>query len=302
MLSTEARDRRIDVGPVSVRVLEAGEGDVVLLLHGGVPGSAAYAGSAELWRPWIDDLARGNSVLAPDLPGCGGTRGESDEHLTITGSAELLLQMLSQLNVGAVHVVAHGESALVALKLARSSAVVSSCTLLAGHQVAPTNEAVLNLTSAHPPVLAAPAARQGWALDRLSYSSHHITPELLQVPSGARDSVDGLPEAWRPGSGFDGRRRGDIARAKAELYDFCRESSFDVPLALVWAAEDPSTSVEYGYEIMRILARSAAALEFHVMNRVGHFMFREDPAALTRLLRSVWQAAPARALGVPVNS
>jgi pimeloyl-ACP methyl ester carboxylesterase len=302
MLSTEVRDHRIDVGGVSVRVLEAGAGDVVLLLHGGVPGSAAYSGSAELWGAWIDDLARENRVLAPDLPGCGGTRGESEEHLTIAGSAELLLRMLAQLDVGAVHVVAHGESALVALKLARSSAVVSSCTLLAGHDVAPTNEAVLNLTSAHPPVLAAPAARQGWAIDRLSYSSSHITPELLQALSGSRDTVDGLPEPWRPGQGFDGRRKGDIARAKAELYDFCRESSFDVPLALVWAAEDPSTSVAYGYEIMQILARSAASLEFHVMNRVGHFMFREDPAALARLLRSVWQSADARTPSLPVNS
>lgn len=302
MLTTEVRDHRIDVGGVSVRVLEAGSGDVVLLLHGGVPGTAAYSGSAELWRPWIDDLARGNRVLAPDLPGCGGTRGESDEHLTVEGTAKLLLQMLAQLDVDAVRVVAHGESALVALKLARSSAVVSSCTLLAGHEAAPTNEAVLNLTFAHPPVLAAPAARQGWAIDRLSYSSSHITPELLRMLSGARDAVDGLPEAWRPGDGFDGWQKGDVARAKAELYDFCRESSFDVPLALVWAAEDPSTSVAYGYELMQILARSTASLEFHVMNRVGHFMFREDPAALTRLLRSVWQSADERSPSVPVTS
>jgi pimeloyl-ACP methyl ester carboxylesterase len=299
MLSTEVNDRRVEVDGVGIRLLEAGAGDVVLLLHGGLPGSAPYSGSAELWRPWIGDVAQGNRVLAPDLPGCGVTRGERDEHLTVAGTAELLVQLLAQLAVGRVHVVAHGDSALVALRLARTAAaVVASCTLLAGHDVAPTNEAVLNLTCAHPPVLASPAARQGWALDRLSHHSAHITPQLLQALADPRDAAD----AWRPGSGFDGRRRSDVTREKAELYEFCREGSFAVPIALVWGAEDPSTSVAYGYEIMRILAASAASLEFHVLNRVGHFPFREDPAGFVRVTRSIWQNAPARRVDVPVQS
>lgn len=50
-----------------VGYLEAGSGDLLLLIHG-------MAGTAEHWRPVIEPLALGNAVIAPDFPG----HGESD--------------------------------------------------------------------------------------------------------------------------------------------------------------------------------------------------------------------------------
>ena len=46
--------------------VQAGSGPVLLLIHG-------IAGSLENWQAVIEPLARGNTVVAPDLPGHGGS-------------------------------------------------------------------------------------------------------------------------------------------------------------------------------------------------------------------------------------
>jgi len=56
----------IEVDGSSMRVLEAGCGDPVLLGH-------SYLWSAEMWRPQIDALARHCRVIVPDLWGHGGS-------------------------------------------------------------------------------------------------------------------------------------------------------------------------------------------------------------------------------------
>lgn len=48
------------------RVLSAGKGRALVLLHG-------FTGAAETWLPFVDELSRDWRVIAPDLPGHGGT-------------------------------------------------------------------------------------------------------------------------------------------------------------------------------------------------------------------------------------
>jgi pimeloyl-ACP methyl ester carboxylesterase len=62
--ATEVRVMSATVHGREVGYLEAGSGDLLLLVHG-------MAGTAEHWRPVIEPLALGNAVLAPDFPGHG---------------------------------------------------------------------------------------------------------------------------------------------------------------------------------------------------------------------------------------
>src|SRR5450755_1160927 len=56
--------RKISLHGRSVNYVQAGSGPVLLLIHG-------MAGTLENWRAVIEPLARGHTVLAPDLPGHG---------------------------------------------------------------------------------------------------------------------------------------------------------------------------------------------------------------------------------------
>lgn len=59
-------DRRLEPGGIPTAVLEGGDGPPVVLLHGQGEFGAT-------WEPVIRDLVRTHRVLAPDLPGHGGS-------------------------------------------------------------------------------------------------------------------------------------------------------------------------------------------------------------------------------------
>ena len=63
------RHRRIDVDGLATHFLEAGDGDPVVLLHGGEFGASAEIG----WDKTIPVLAQRYRVLAPDMLGFGGS-------------------------------------------------------------------------------------------------------------------------------------------------------------------------------------------------------------------------------------
>ncbi len=72
LASLPVTQRRIDAAGVSTALLEGGEGDPVILLHG--PG-----GNAAHWLGLIPGLARTHRVIVPDLPGHGASEiGEAD--------------------------------------------------------------------------------------------------------------------------------------------------------------------------------------------------------------------------------
>jgi len=57
-------DRFAKVNGVRLHYLIAGKGEPVILLHG-------YAQNSHMWRPLIPQLAKTNTVIAPDLRGFG---------------------------------------------------------------------------------------------------------------------------------------------------------------------------------------------------------------------------------------
>jgi pimeloyl-ACP methyl ester carboxylesterase len=59
-------DKFAEVNGVRLHYLEAGKGDPIVLLHG-------YAETAHMWRPLMQQLAKTNRVIAPDLRGAGSS-------------------------------------------------------------------------------------------------------------------------------------------------------------------------------------------------------------------------------------
>jgi pimeloyl-ACP methyl ester carboxylesterase len=288
MLSGDLLQERVDVGGRTLRVLRAGQGTPVVLLHGGTAGWTEYPGAAEIWDPWIPHLAATHEVLAFDMPGSGESSVESLRDLTVAGSAELIGRALAALEVPDAHVVGHAESSLVALKLARQGFAgrrVLSCTLIAAHEAGPTGDGIADITLLHPPASGDAVARYGWALDRLSWSPDHISADLLgrlaehAAGPAHRHALDLLAAESdrRP-------RRADVAAAKAELFEYCRDEGYSLPIAAVWGADDPTSTLAHGHELLRFLSTGTASVTFHAMNRTGHFPFSEDPGALTRIL------------------
>ena len=98
--------RTASVGGLNVQYLIAGHGSPIVLLHG-------YAETSRMWRPLMPRLAAKYTVIAPDLPGIGGSAIPADG-LDMTHAATRIHDLVRQLGLGKAAVVGHDIGLMVA--------------------------------------------------------------------------------------------------------------------------------------------------------------------------------------------
>src|SRR6478736_1592084 len=98
--------RTASVDGVSLQYLIAGQGPTIVLLHG-------YAETSRMWRPLMPRLAANFTVIAPDLPGIGGSAIPSDG-LDMTHAASRMHALVKGLGVNKAAVVGHDIGLMVA--------------------------------------------------------------------------------------------------------------------------------------------------------------------------------------------
>src|SRR3954447_12405676 len=110
----------ITVAGRRVSLLRAGNagGEPIVLLHGGRAGLSPIACGARLFDRVIPLLASGRTVIAPDLPGCGGTELKSPQDLNVEKLAEFVVALLDALSIKRAHVVGHDLGGFIGLWLA----------------------------------------------------------------------------------------------------------------------------------------------------------------------------------------
>ena len=106
--------KRIHVDGLSVRYFEAGAGSPVLLLHG-----ASLGSSADVWLRNLAPLAAHRlHVIAPDLPGFGGTDNPAD--VSVSYRKKFILAFMDALKIERAALIGHSQAGRVALDLALS--------------------------------------------------------------------------------------------------------------------------------------------------------------------------------------
>jgi pimeloyl-ACP methyl ester carboxylesterase len=91
---------------LTLQYLEAGRGPAVVLLHG-------YAETSRMWRPLMPQLSDRYHVIAPDLPGIGGSAVPTDG-LDMASAARRIHALIRQLGVEHAVVVGHDIGLMVA--------------------------------------------------------------------------------------------------------------------------------------------------------------------------------------------
>jgi len=278
----------IEVDGRAVRVLEAGAGPAVLLLHGAAPGQSPWCGSADLWGPFAGLLvAAGCRVIAIDRPGAGGSAARAVDDLTYGAVAGAVAGVAAARGLGPVHLVGHGPGGLVALLLARAGQhdlAVRSATVLNSPEVTPTGDMAMDVALLHPPAPGGTAASQLWAMGRLSFDNHHLDglgpllSRLAAAPANAAAAAIAADQA------ADARLRGDLLSAKGQVFAHARDHGYDVPIQLIWGANDPSSPPPFAVATLNYLATTTAELSLSFVNRAGHFAFREKPGEVAGLV------------------
>ncbi|WP_426954500.1 alpha/beta fold hydrolase [Muricoccus radiodurans] len=276
------RTRMITAGGIATRIAEAGSGPAIVLIPPGLFGHGTLGGlfcpTLNLWDTALPALAATNRVVALDTLGQGST-GAGTVPPTLDAALGHLTAVLDALGISRAHLVGHDEGAMLAVRLAfQDPGRVASCTLVSAPTVAPTGDGLNPLFLANPLEPRLSEQGQRWALERLSWSPHHINPALLA------DAVAAPPPAEAPAL------MGTAMKAKGENFAAWRDTGFPVPAMVVWGQDDPAFGPAYGRSLFELIAARQPATQLHLLNRAGYFPYREQPRLFNGLVAGFVQA------------
>jgi pimeloyl-ACP methyl ester carboxylesterase len=260
-----------------ISYLTAGEGPVLVLIHG-------IASDSEAWRASLPLLARRATVIAPDLPGHGSS-GKGPGDYSLGSLACMLRDLLVKLGHERATLVGHSLGGGVAMQFAymyperterlvlvSSGGLGRSVNLLLRAATLPGSELAIALTIG--PVTALGRAGMA-ALRRVGLRA---APDLGEVGRGFATLADNEGRAafldtLRSVVNFKGQR----IDASDRLYLAC-----GMPTLLVWGERDPIIPVGHGHRATEQMPGS----RFVTFPDSGHFPQLDDPHRFAATVRA----------------
>jgi pimeloyl-ACP methyl ester carboxylesterase len=268
-----------------LRYLQAGSGPVLLLIHG-------IAGTSENWQAVIEPLSRQCTVLAPDLPGHGGSAPGGDYSLGSLASG--LRDLLVALGHERATLVGHSLGGGIAMQFAyQFPEVTERLVLVSSGGLGPEVSAILR-AAALPGAdrfIAATAAlgsSVGTRVARgLAFVGLRPNADLAEVARGYasladRDRRAAFLSTLHGVVGTGGQR----VNAGDRLY-----LAQGIPVLIIWGKRDPIVPVHHGEQAHAAIPGS----RLEVFDGVGHLPQIEAPGRFIGVLeRFIAEHAPAQ--------
>jgi pimeloyl-ACP methyl ester carboxylesterase len=269
MRPNDEKRATVDVDGAPASFLTAGDGPVVVLLHG------TYW--SRVWLPILDDLAAaGVRPIAVDLPGFGRSGGELTlQTATIPELSAWVARFVRALGVdGPVSIVGHDIGGAIAQHLLVSDTVdVNAFALVNG--VSYDSWPLPRIAQFSDPALVAATSardlvemRRGAVVDALAGAANDALVEEYLEPL----AEERVARSWMALAGAADNR------STLELVPALREST--TPKLLVWGEDDPFQQV---HNAERFAAEMSNTALVRVAN-AGHIPTENDPKAVAALL------------------
>jgi magnesium chelatase accessory protein len=255
----------------------AGQGPVLLLLHG--TGAATHS-----WRDLLPMLTPHFTVVAPDLPGHGFTRGALDDGPTLPGVASAVSKLLTALDVTPSFIVGHSAGAAIGLRMvldglaAPDTFVALSPALLPfpglAAQLFPTLAKMLFVNPFAPHIFARMAGPQR-EIERFLIKStgSHIEPagiefyaRLFRKPGHIAGTI-AMMANW------------DLVPLKRDL------PRLGVPLTVIHGEGDTAIPLDKAREATGLVPHA----RLHVLPGLGHLAHEEQPRRIADLILASMQ-------------
>lgn len=282
----------VDVDGARTRYYSAGEGNPVVLVHGGHFGLRS---SAEDWELNFDRLAEHHRVVALDKLGMGFTDNpKSDDDYIIESHATHLHAFLNALDLEEAHLVGHSRGGYAVTRVAldhpsrvRTLTVVSSSSVTnpfnpiygEWRQQAATmeeREAVRFLIAAN------------------SYSDAHITERMVDVGVEIGQLEKTIEAKQRMEQGLYDVFKADLLERVEKIKKEIAEGGLTMPTLVMWGFNDPSATIERcAKPAIDLFFAGVERCEMHILGQAGHYCFREQPEAFSRtLLDFIYRSLP----------
>lgn len=263
--------RFVHSGGLRWHVQQLGRGPAVLLVHG-------TGGATHSWRGLAPRLARRFRVVAPDLPGHGFTTGPATGARSLPGMAELLGELLHDLDVRPSLVVGHSAGAAIACRMTLDGEIAPRVVVSLNGAFLPLDGLVGRVSSPLAKLMVLNPLVPPWFAWRAS--DPRFVTRLLRS-TGSRIDEDGLRLY-----GLLLRSRPHVAAAlgmmaRWDLTSLVRElGGLGAPLVLVVAEGDRFVAPD---DARRVRERLPAA-ELVSLPGLGHLAHEERPDEIAELV------------------
>jgi magnesium chelatase accessory protein len=272
-----AASRFVTAGGLRWHVQVAGAGPDLLLLHG-------TAGATHSWDGLLQFLTANFRVIAPDLPGHGFTAAPGADGLSLRGMAQAIGSLLCELHAQPALVVGHSAGAAIALEMCldnllapRTVVALNGALLpfggLAGQIFAPLAQILVRL-----PVVP-------WILSHQAQDKRVVSRILQSTGSTVSATMLGHYAAL-----FGTRRHLAAALGMMAGWDLHalqrRLHRLTLPIILFVGERDRFVHPERAHEMRRLIPNARLV---HLPG-LGHLAHEEQPARISELILTVWQA------------
>jgi magnesium chelatase accessory protein len=268
--------RFVKAGGLRWHVQVAGQGPVMLLLHG-------TGASTHSWRGVLPLLAEHFTVVAPDLPGHGFTSSPATDGLSLPAMSRAVGALLTALEIKPMFVVGHSAGVAVALRMCLDG-------LIAPRSVVGINAALMpfgGMASQVFPVMAKLLVLNPFVPRFVAWRAEDKTAVTRLIEgTGSRLDATGLELYRRLFSARDHVAATLGMMANWQLEGLLRDMrKFTLPLTLIVGEADKAVPPEDARKIKRVVSHAAIVS----MPRVGHLCHEEKPEDVTRIILDTCQ-------------
>ncbi len=252
-------------GGLTLRSLQPGTGDPVVLLHG-------FGAELSAWRSFIVHLNLANPVLAIDLPGHGSAAGEgADSFESVVASVQAAF---SAEKIDRLHLVGHSLGAAVATAIAGSGASdIRSLTLISPAGLGPkiNGDFISGFLSSH-----SEAALKAW-LELLVHNPASLPGVLVRATLASREGTAMVENQSRVAAGiFAGDTQ--LFSIRDDLHRFAG------PARVIVGRDDRIIPAGYAEAV-------PAHVALHRLAGIGHLPQLEAAALVGRLVSETVRSA-----------
>lgn len=254
----------VDVHGLRVGLRRRGQGEPVLLVHGGMSDSRE-------WDPQVEHLSQDYDVIAVDVLGCGGS-ADPPEEFGLADHAHVLAGTLDALGVSSAHVIGQSLGSVLALALYREHPQWVRSLILAG--------AYAGWAGSLPPEEV--KSRTRMVLETLQRPVEEWGPPFLatvhgvNAPAEVVDASMAMLRDVRP----EASRRLVLAIASADLREML--PSITVPVLLIYGQEDQRTPAAVAAQLHAAIPGASLLL----LPGAGHAVNVEAPEEFNAAARA----------------
>ena len=265
-----------------IRFVEAGAGAPLVLVHD-------FGATREVWTATVMRLAQRFRVVAPDLPGFGGSEKPDPQRYAYGWDAfsDSLFDLIAGLGLGRVHICGHGMGGGIALSLAARHPALVHKLVLTSALVYPPKEHPLE-RAGRIPLAGGLLWRQlmGHALFR-AYVQSTVYSGATRIPIGRAEE---LYEAFNAPAGRQAAHATLVSIADTRPL-VARLPRVTADTLVIWGRDDALAPVEHGRRLARELHGRFEVLE------CGRCSPDEVPDAFAAAVTSFLEAVPGRRAG-----